>query len=246
MGGRTHLHSLSNKRSFRTESENDWVCQSNGVIGHSTALRTMMKRTRDAIVAVVMDRTHPHTDIYVLTILSVRGHSLKIYSNTNTTCSVWITPSRKLASSSHADRYRTNWRSGNMPDSSSGCTRFESRSNGYFGVLRRSLLSLGKCWGSALLRPQTLLCKSFPLPTIISFRGKQSGHWYRRKLTHKMRHSLVKLSLCLINPALCSEDTWGSEGIAPPFLILAPDGYEWLASRPGRFTPEKLSSVPTR
>jgi hypothetical protein len=31
--------------------------------------------------------------------------------------------------------------------------------------------------------------------------------------------------------------TWGSEGIAPPFLTSALDGGEWLASSPCRFTP---------
>jgi hypothetical protein len=31
--------------------------------------------------------------------------------------------------------------------------------------------------------------------------------------------------------------TWGSGGIAPPFLNLTLDGDEWSASRPGRFTP---------
>jgi hypothetical protein len=31
--------------------------------------------------------------------------------------------------------------------------------------------------------------------------------------------------------------TWDSGGIAPPFLTSALDGGEWLASRPGSFTP---------
>jgi hypothetical protein len=31
--------------------------------------------------------------------------------------------------------------------------------------------------------------------------------------------------------------TWGSGGIAPPFLISAPDGGEWSATRSDRFTP---------
>jgi hypothetical protein len=30
---------------------------------------------------------------------------------------------------------------------------------------------------------------------------------------------------------------WGSGGIAPPFLILVPDGGEWSASHSGHFTP---------
>jgi hypothetical protein len=34
-------------------------------------------------------------------------------------------------------------------------------------------------------------------------------------------------------------ETWGSGGIAPPFLTSALDGGEWSASRPGRFTPKK-------
>jgi hypothetical protein len=51
----------------------------------------------------------------------------------------------------------------------------------------------------------------------------------------------VKLSLCLINSALCHEDIWGSGGIAPPFLTSALDGGEWSASRPCRFTPGERS-----
>jgi hypothetical protein len=31
--------------------------------------------------------------------------------------------------------------------------------------------------------------------------------------------------------------TWGSGGIAPPFLTSALDGGEWSPLRPGRFTP---------
>jgi hypothetical protein len=46
----------------------------------------------------------------------------------------------------------------------------------------------------------------------------------------------VKLSLCLINYAPGHEKEWGSGGIAPPFLISAPDGDEWSAPRPCRFT----------
>jgi hypothetical protein len=37
----------------------------------------------------------------------------------------------------------------------------------------------------------------------------------------------VKLSLYLINEALCHEDIRGSGGIAPAFLTLALDGGEW-------------------
>jgi hypothetical protein len=44
----------------------------------------------------------------------------------------------------------------------------------------------------------------------------------------------VKLSLCLINQALCHE----TGRIAPQFLTTAQDWGEWSASRPGRFTLE--------
>jgi hypothetical protein len=37
---------------------------------------------------------------------------------------------------------------------------------------------------------------------------------------------IVNLSLCLINQALCHEDTCRSGGMAPPFFILALDGGE--------------------
>jgi hypothetical protein len=47
----------------------------------------------------------------------------------------------------------------------------------------------------------------------------------------------VKLSLCLINSALCHEDICGTGGIAPPFLTSALDGGEWSASRTCHFTP---------
>jgi hypothetical protein len=46
----------------------------------------------------------------------------------------------------------------------------------------------------------------------------------------------LKLFLCLIDKALCYEDTCGSGGTAPPFLISATDKGEWSASLPGRFT----------
>jgi hypothetical protein len=48
----------------------------------------------------------------------------------------------------------------------------------------------------------------------------------------------VKLSLCLINQALCQE-IWKSGGIAPPFFTSALDRGEWLTSHPDRFTPEE-------
>jgi hypothetical protein len=34
----------------------------------------------------------------------------------------------------------------------------------------------------------------------------------------------------------------GSDGIAPPFLTPTPDGGEWSASRPSRFTPEERAA----
>jgi hypothetical protein len=51
----------------------------------------------------------------------------------------------------------------------------------------------------------------------------------------------VKLSLCLINQALCHEEIWGSGGIAQPFLTMALEGVEWAASRPCRFPPQGKS-----
>jgi hypothetical protein len=36
----------------------------------------------------------------------------------------------------------------------------------------------------------------------------------------------------------------GSGGIAPPFWASELDGGEWLASRPGRFIPGEIASVP--
>jgi hypothetical protein len=48
-----------------------------------------------------------------------------------------------------------------------------------------------------------------------------------------------------VNLSLCLEDVWGSEGRAPTFLTSALDGGEWLASRPGCFTPgEKSPGTP--
>jgi hypothetical protein len=35
--------------------------------------------------------------------------------------------------------------------------------------------------------------------------------------------------------------TWGSGGIAPPFLTSALVGGEWSAFRPGRFTPGEIA-----
>jgi hypothetical protein len=49
-----------------------------------------------------------------------------------------------------------------------------------------------------------------------------------------------KLSLCLINEALCHEHVWGSGGIAKPFLTSALDGCEWSASLLGCFNPREI------
>jgi hypothetical protein len=56
-------------------------------------------------------------------------------------------------------------------------------------------------------------------------------------------YTQVFFSLCLINYTSCHEDTWGSGGIAPPFLTPALDRGEWSASRSGRFPPGKESLV---
>jgi hypothetical protein len=47
----------------------------------------------------------------------------------------------------------------------------------------------------------------------------------------------VKLSLCMINEALCHEDTQEIGGIVPLFLTSAINGGEWSALCPGHFTP---------
>jgi hypothetical protein len=41
----------------------------------------------------------------------------------------------------------------------------------------------------------------------------------------------------VLNYAPRHEKVWGSGGIDLPFLTLALDGDEWLATRPGHFTP---------
>jgi hypothetical protein len=77
----------------------------------------------------------------------------------------------------------------------------------------------------------------------------QSYYWFwsikfkRIPSLHKILHTKknVKLSLCLINLALCHEDMWGSGGIAPPFLISALHGGEWSYSRIDNFTHRKKS-----
>jgi hypothetical protein len=45
-----------------------------------------------------------------------------------------------------------------------------------------------------------------------------------RKKNRKFKKGEVKVTLCLINYALCHENTWGSGGIAPPFVTSALDG----------------------
>jgi hypothetical protein len=52
----------------------------------------------------------------------------------------------------------------------------------------------------------------------------------------------LKLSLCLIKHV--TTKTWGSGGIAPPFLTSALDGGEWPVSNPDRFTPRKMAPGP--
>jgi hypothetical protein len=47
-----------------------------------------------------------------------------------------------------------------------------------------------------------------------------------------------KGALCLINEALCREDTCVSVGTAPSLLTLAPDGGGRLPSSPSRFAPK--------
>jgi hypothetical protein len=57
---------------------------------------------------------------------------------------------------------------------------------------------------------------------------------YKQKDIYK---ETLKLSVRLINQALCHEEVWGSGGIAPPFLTSALVGCEWSAARLCRFTP---------
>jgi hypothetical protein len=39
------------------------------------------------------------------------------------------------------------------------------------------------------------------------------------------------------------EGVWGREGIALPFLVLAPDGDEWFPSYPCHFTLEEIAII---
>jgi hypothetical protein len=64
-----------------------------------------------------------------------------------------------------------------------------------------------------------------------------AGKW----LDSTRKGKKVKISLCWMNEVPHHEDVWWNEGITPPFLNLALDGGEWLASRPGRFTPRGQS-----
>jgi hypothetical protein len=51
---------------------------------------------------------------------------------------------------------------------------------------------------------------------------------------------LQKLFLCIFNYALRHEGEWGSGHVGPLYFILALDGDEWLATRPGRFTAREI------
>jgi hypothetical protein len=64
----------------------------------------------------------------------------------------------------------------------------------------------------------------------------------KRRWTSTELQVKVKLSLCLINYALCHEDLWGTGVITPPFLTSAPDAGERSASRLGRFTPREIAA----
>jgi hypothetical protein len=56
----------------------------------------------------------------------------------------------------------------------------------------------------------------------------------------------VKLSLCLINEALCHEYIWKSGGIAPTFLTSVLDVGGWLTSGPAVLTQRKSPPVHRR
>jgi hypothetical protein len=65
----------------------------------------------------------------------------------------------------------------------------------------------------------------------------------QRQDRHVEGKAKEKLSLCLINLALCHEDIWGSGGIAPPFFILELSECELSVSRPGRFNSVEIPHV---
>jgi hypothetical protein len=98
--------------------------------------------------------------------------------------------------------------------------------------------NLQRCdWGSNSnlneLWPYYLLYLVDPL-----WANREHDSWAQckaKELPVKVRK--VKLSLCLINEALCHKDIWGSGCIDPRFLDLSTSsGGEWSASRPGHFT----------
>jgi hypothetical protein len=51
---------------------------------------------------------------------------------------------------------------------------------------------------------------------------------------------VFRTSLCLINQAICHENTRESTGIHIIFLPSIPDGVEWSTSGPSRFTPIEI------
>jgi hypothetical protein len=70
---------------------------------------------------------------------------------------------------------------------------------------------------------------------------------YEKWMVKCVNHSCsanASLSLCLIKWALRHENKWGSGGTTPPFLISAPHRGEWSGSRPSRFNPGEIPSVP--
>jgi hypothetical protein len=67
-------------------------------------------------------------------------------------------------------------------------------------------------------------------------------HWFRRYVWKSIEVKKAKLSLCLINWALCHKDIWGSWCIVPPFLTSALIGGKWSASRPCQFTAEERAT----
>jgi hypothetical protein len=46
----------------------------------------------------------------------------------------------------------------------------------------------------------------------------------------------------MVKGKVVPEDVWENGGITPPFLTSALIRSEWLASRPGRFTPREIAS----
>jgi hypothetical protein len=54
----------------------------------------------------------------------------------------------------------------------------------------------------------------------------------------------IKGTVPVLNQLSTAMKTWGSGGIAPPFLTSGLGGGEWSTSRPGRFTPGEAPPVP--